>query len=234
MNGIKRMNRGLLLVVLLLHCMQILSGPDAKVGEPNCVLVICDFLLSTFIPVLCTYMWFLLWLWLYVILDTQYTLPRKHHFSACTLCILPAACLLHSLCVAHTDWTFPVATSLANLSHNTKTDLRVKWLLEKFGQCVWCGAGAASKRCPPHTFPWSCYITFHYIRYITSTPPHASCLPTVTHLLSQVKTPSRAISIVKQDENQQETWQILRLYMTNTQLGSPTFSSGSLTVAYST
>jgi len=39
---------------------------------------------------------------------------------------------------------------------------------------------------------------------------------------------------VKQDENQQETWQILRLYMTNTQLGSPTFSSGSLTVAYST
>jgi hypothetical protein len=54
MNGIKRMTWGLPLVVLLLHCMQILSSPDGKVGEPSCE-SIWDFLFFTFIPVLCMY-----------------------------------------------------------------------------------------------------------------------------------------------------------------------------------
>jgi len=123
-------------VVLLLHCMQILSSPDGKVGEPNCVLVIWDFLLSPFIPVLC----------MYISLKLLRNLP------------------------------------------------------------------------------------LYFLYYIP--PPHTSCLPTVTHLFSQVQTPSGIITITQQDENQQETLQILELYMTNKQLGSTTFPSGSLTVAY--
>ena len=49
----------------------------------------------------------------YVIPDTQYT-----HVSTSSRahCILPAACLLHSLRVTHTDFNFPLATSFANLT----------------------------------------------------------------------------------------------------------------------
>ena len=54
----------------------------------------------------------------YVITDTEYTLTRKYHLSACPLYI--AGSLLAALTSRHThthsDWTFPAATSLANLS----------------------------------------------------------------------------------------------------------------------
>ena len=84
-------------------------------------------------------MWFLLWFWL--VCNSRHTIhTRKHHFSR-PHCILPAACLLHSLCVTLTDWNFPLATSLANLSvfiRRWRVGNKLSWL-----------RGWGSPRCPP-------------------------------------------------------------------------------------
>jgi len=63
-------------------------------------------------------LWFLLWLWL--VYNSRHTIhTRKHHFSACALYI--AGRLLTTLTrVTHTDWNYPLTTSLENLSQCLK------------------------------------------------------------------------------------------------------------------